>query len=265
MINSVQNALNSILGVFSVLNNATGAGRIFELYIMTGIASEMQNRGFEVWLQRSDGTRILPSDTNQIFIQRGGAPTGVPPASDGPGNASVIGLRRPNGDRWELWNGIQFSGRSGAYHEFDIALVPATVGDILRISGGTPFGRPRVAIECKDVGQAGSVDEMRTFVARLYDVTVLNAHQQYLPYPLPTMGIYPGAPTNNTFYNARVTYWDENRHSFNAVARRTGFTSGAMAMTAYYGIEEHPGITVGSTAFTALIQAACQWIEDECP
>jgi hypothetical protein len=265
MINGVQNALNSILGAFSALNNATGAGRIFELYIMTGIASEMQNRGFEIWLQRSDGTRILPGDTNRAFIQRGGAPTSVAPASAGPGNASIIGLRRPNGDRWELWNGIQFRGRSGADHEIDIALVPATVGATLRISGGTPFGRPRVAIECKDVGQAGSVDEMRTFVARLYDVTVLNAHQQYLPYSAPPMGIYPGTPAGNTFYNARVTYWDENRHSFNAVARRTGFTKGASAMTAYYGIEGHPGITVGSAGFTTLVQGACQWIEDECP
>ena len=265
MINDVLNALSSILGVSPILNNATGAGRIFELYIMTGVASEMQNRGFEVWLQRSDGTPILPGDTNRAFIQRGGAPTGVAPASAGPNNAGVIGLRRPGGDGWELWNGIQFRGRSGSAHEFDIALVPATLGAALRVSGGTPFGRPRVAIECKDVGQAGSVDEMRTFVARLYDVTVLKAHQKYLPYPVPTMGIYPGTPTNDRFYEARLTYWDENRHSFNAVARRTGFTNGATAMTAYYGIEGHQGITVGSAEFTALIQATCQWIEDECP
>jgi len=265
MINSVQNALNSILGAFSALNNAMGAGRVFELYVLTGIAAEMQSRGFEVWLQRSDGTRILPSDTNRTFVQRGGAPTSVPPASAGPGNASVIVLRRPNGDRWELWNGIQFRGRSGALHEIDIALVPGTVGDTLRVSGGTPFGRPRVAVECKDVGQPGSVDEMRTFVARLYDLTVLYAHQRYYPYPPPTMGIYPGSPANNAFYNARVTYWNENRHSFNAVARRTGFAGGATALTAYHGIECHPGITVGSTGFTALVEAVCQWIEDECP
>lgn len=144
MINSVQTALNSILQSFSLLNNATGAGRIFELYIMTGIASEMQNRGFEVWLQRSDGTRILPGDPNRIFIQRGRAPTGIPAASAGPGNASAIGLRRlPTGDTWELWNGIQFRGRSGADHEIDIALVPAAVGNALRATGGRPFGRPR--------------------------------------------------------------------------------------------------------------------------
>ena len=110
---------------FTVLNNAAGAGRIFELYIMTGIAREMQDRGFEVWLQRSDGTRIIPGDADRTFIQRGGAPSGFASASQGPNNASVIGMRRSqNLDAWELWNGIQFEGRSGADHEIDIALVP---------------------------------------------------------------------------------------------------------------------------------------------
>jgi len=232
---------------------------------MTGVALELQNRGFEVWLQRSDGTRILPTDTDRTFIQRSGAPTSVPPAWEGPGNASVIGLKKPNGDGWELWNGIQFLGRSGAYHEIDIALVPAAVGDTLRMLGGAPLGRPRVAIECKDVGLAGSVDEMRTFVARLYDLTLLSGHQRYFPYSPKAMAIYPGTPTSNNFYHARVTYWEENRHSFNAVARRTGFTKGAMAMTAYYGIEGHSTITVGSAEFGVLIQAVCQWIEAECP
>jgi hypothetical protein len=266
MITRVQNALNSVLGSFSLLNYAAGAGRIFELFVMTGIAAEMQNRNFEVWLQRSDGTRIQPTDPDRTFFQRGGAPAGIPPSSAGATNASVIGLRRlPNGDLWEIWNGIQFRGRSGALHEFDIALVPGTVGDTLRISGGTPLGRPRVAIECKDVKQAGSVDEMRAFVARLYDVTLLQAHQSYVQYPGPAMGIYPGSPTSDQFYTARVRYWDENRHTFNAVARRSGFTAGAAALTAYYAIEGHPSITAGSNQANALIDAICKWIEDECP
>jgi hypothetical protein len=94
MINSIRNSLNAILGGFTALNNAAGAGRIFELYIMTGIATEMQNRGFELWLQRPDGTRINPGDANRTFIQRGGAPSDVPSAFDGPNNASVIGMRR---------------------------------------------------------------------------------------------------------------------------------------------------------------------------
>jgi hypothetical protein len=142
----------------------------------------------------------------------------------GPENASVIGLLRlANGSEWEIWNGIQFEGRSGATQEIDIAVVPQEVGTQLRLTRGLPFGRPRVAIECKDVGQPGSVDDMRAFVARLYDLSVLRWHQRYLPFPLPTQGIYPGSNVGNVFYAARATYWDENRHSFYVVARRTGF------------------------------------------
>jgi hypothetical protein len=79
------------------------------------------------------------------------------------------------------------------------------------------------------------------------------------------MGIYPGSPAGDPFYSARSAYWHENRHSFNALARRSGFTSGATAMTAYYQVEPHPSITLGSSHATALIQAVCQWIETQCP
>jgi hypothetical protein len=266
MINDVRAALDLILGSVATLRNANGAGRIFELFIMTGVATRLQGQGFDVWLQRSDGTRIGPADPDRRFIQRGGTPTGVLPAAMGPENASVIGLRRlASGSEWEIWNGIQFEGRSGATHEIDIAVVPREVGVQLRLTGGLPFGRPRVAIECKDVGQPGSVDEMRAFVARLYDLTVLQWHQPYLPFPPPTQGIYPGSNVGNPFYAAQATYWGENRHTFNVIARRTGFAAGAAAMTNYYAVEPHGFITLGSTGAGALMDAVSQWIVAECP
>ena len=255
-----------LLGSVATLRNANGAGRIFELFIMTGVATRLQGQGFDVWLQRSDGSRIRRSDSDRRFIQRGGTPTGVLAAAMGRENASVIGLRRlATRSEWEIWNGIQFEGRSGATHEIDIAVVPRWVGAELRRTGGLPFGRPRVAIECKDVGQPGSVDEMRTFVARLYDLTVLLGHQPHLPFPPPTQGIYPGINYASAFYAAQVTYWNENRHSFNAIARRAGFAAGAAAMTSYYAVEPHGFITLGSFGAAALMDAVSQWIVTECP
>src|SRR5205085_1491301 len=180
----------------------------------------------------------------------------------------VIGVRKPSGSEWELWNGIQFRGRSGASHEIDIALVPREVASQLRTTGGIPFGRPRVSIECKDVINTGTVDEMRAFVARLYDLTILQVHLRYIQaqYPGPAMGIYPGSPTGDSFYSARGTFREENRfQTFNALARRSDFASGALGMTTYYGIEPHQSITLGSSEATTLIQAVCQWIENECP
>ena len=266
MIGDVQAAVAAILGDVPTLQNANGAGRIFELFVMTGVARRLRNRGFDVWLQRSDGSRVGPADADRRFIQRGGAPTGVARAAAGPGNASVIGFRRlPDGREWEMWNGIQFEGRSGALHEIDIAVVPREVGTELRQSGGCPIGRPRIAIECKDVGNAGSVDEMRAFVARLYDLTILQSHQKYLTFPSSGQVIYPGNFGGHPFYSARLVYWEENRRTFDAIARRTGFAAGAAAMTDYYDIEPHGFITTGSSQASALMDGIADWIDSRFP
>ena len=261
MIPDVQAALNSVLSSAATLRRAGGAGRAFELFIMTGIARELKSRGFDVWLQRSDESRIVPTDRDRDFIQRGGAPTGVAGKSQGNQNASVIGFRVRKRPAWEIWNGIQFEGRSGALHEIDLAIVPASVGAALRSQsgGGYPTGRPRVAIECKDVQAAGSIDEMRAFVARLYDLTLLYAHHQYLPFTGPSQAIYPGAPPGGT-HRSVLTYWQENRRTLNVIARKTGFVHGASAMTGYHAIEPHGGIVVGSPTTAVLIDAVVDWI-----
>ena len=182
MIADVRNALDAIAGHVVALQHAAGAGRIFELFVMTSIARALQDENFETWIQRSDGTRVQPGDSDRKFVQRGGAPTGLASRHDGPDNASVIGFRWRRRPAWEIWNGIQFGGRSGAAHEIDVAIVPAGVGQALRnqAQGGVALGRPRVAIECKDVRVTGSMDEMRAFIARLYDLTLLNAHHLHL-------------------------------------------------------------------------------------
>ncbi|MCW1990967.1 UNVERIFIED_ORG: hypothetical protein M2425_002419 [Bradyrhizobium japonicum] len=261
MIPSIQTALNAVLGSTTTLRNASGAGRAFELFIMTGIARELQIRGYEVWLQRSDGSRILTTDADRRFIQRGGAPSGVAGASQGAANPSVIGFRWPTRPSWEIWNGIQFEGRSGARHEIDLAIVPQTVGATLRArpAGGVPTGRPRVAVECKDVTTAGSVDEMRAFVARLYDLTLLAAHHSYLPFTGPPQSIHPGAPPG-AVHRPVITYWLENRRTLNVIARKSGFVQGAAAMTGYHSVEPHGGILVGAASTAALIDTVANWV-----
>jgi hypothetical protein len=257
MIPNVLNALNAIVGNVAILDHASGAGRIFELFVMTGIGWRLQSKGFAVWLQRSDGTRVLATDLNRRFIQRGGAPTGVAAASQGPDNASVIGFRWPRRPAWEIWNGIQFGGRSGATHEIDIAVVPAEVGNTLRTTGGVPVGRPRVAIECKDVGTNGSMDEARAFIARLYDVTLLNAHHKHMHFTEPR-AIHPGSPGESK-YRAIVTYWQENRRTMNIIARRTGFVGGTVPLTEYHRVEPHDEIVVGNSNVDELFEAVADW------
>ena len=261
MINEVRNALNAITGSATNLKQASGAGRVFELYVMTGIGRALIARGYNVWIQRSDGRPILPTDPNRDFIQRGGAPTGIAPAALGSGNASSIVFRRAHRPPWALLNGIQFEGRSRARHEIDLAIVPESVVRTLRDSqdGGRPIGRPRVSIECKDVGTNGSVEEMRAFVARLYDITILRAHHRYLEVADPPKNIHPDAPLES-IHNPVPTYWRENRRTLNVLARRTGFTSGVASLAGYYAVEPHDDLTVGSCASTQLMNCVADWI-----
>ena len=127
MIEDVRKALRAIVGSATSLRHSAGPGRAFELYVMTGIARALKARGYEVWVRRSDGSRVSPTDRERRFVQRGGAPTGIAPASQGPGNASTIVFRCGCRPAWELLNGVLFQGRSSAFHEIDVALVPEAV------------------------------------------------------------------------------------------------------------------------------------------
>lgn len=259
MITQVRSNLDAIVGNVSVLKSANGAGRIYELYLMTGIAVELQRRGWAVSLQRSDGSIIGPRDTDRQFIQRAGSPTGVSIASKGRGNASSILIAHPRTNReWEIWNGIQFIGRSGAKHEVDIAIVPREVGTTLRASASDnwPIGRPKVAIECKEVVAPGDSDEMRSFVARLYDLTILRGHRSDPNLPSPLQSIYP-SPSRSA--RPSVTYWSANRSSFDVLARSSGFRRGAVSMTQYFNVRPTAPVALGTPAYATLIDDLASW------
>ena len=260
MTGAVKEVLKDIVGHATELLDAGGAGRLFELYVTTGIACALKVRRYDVWIRRSNGSRVLPTDRQREFVQRGGVPAGIPPASHGPGGASSIAFSRVGGPEWELLNGVTFEGRSGALHEIDIAIVPASVATSLRNAhGGSPLGRPRVSIECKDAGTNGTVDEMRAFIARLYDTTMLTFHHRYLPVFGPTRVIHPDAPPDPVHRPVR-SYWRENRRTLNVLARRTGFVHGAAALSGYRAVAPHGGITVGSPTAAALMDDVADWI-----
>ena len=183
----------------------------------------------------------------------------------GPDNASSIVFRRGHRPEWELHNGIQFRGRSSAFHEIDLAILPEVVARTLRNAptGGRPVGRPRVSIECKDADIDGSVDEMRAFVARLYDLTILHAHHRHLGH-LGVGGdprtIHPGAP-GDRIHRPTISYWNENRRTLNVLARRAGFVRGSIALSGYFAVEPHAGVKVCSNAATALMNRVADWID----
>jgi hypothetical protein len=260
MIANVQAAIDSVARSAVPLNNAVGLGRIFELYVMTGIAERLLNLSWSVKLQRSDGA---PFKVGDPFIQRGGKPTGVAPAIHGPSGPSSISIRNPKTmTEWEIWNGIQFRGRSQALHEFDIAIVPRGLATDLRANTNFdfPFGRPAVAIECKDVQSAGSPDEMRALVARLYDVTLTRSHT-YLTGGAPVNAIYPGGVTHPGYSQAHNTYRESNLSTKSVLARTSGFSSGAIAMTSYYRIGPYDQVTPGTTTAARLFDDVSLWMD----
>src|SRR5262245_574442 len=128
MISDVRSALKNIAGFIIPVNQATGLGRVFELYVMTGIAERLLILGWSVKLLGSDGVVLGAGDP---FIQRVGKPGGVAPASSGNNGPSSILITKPK-SAWEIWSGVQFRGRGNALHEFDIAIVPKKLADDLR-------------------------------------------------------------------------------------------------------------------------------------
>jgi hypothetical protein len=155
-------------------------------------------------------------------------------------------------------------GRSNALHEFDIAVVPQDVAIDLR--GGAvrfPFGRPAVAIECKDVQSAGLPDEMRALIARLYDVTLLTGHA-YLTSNNQVNAIYSdysGGICRKGYLNACYSYRSSNLSNKSVLARTGNFSSGAIAMTAYYQIGPYANISPGTSAATLLFDEVSIWID----
>jgi hypothetical protein len=202
------------------------------------------------------------------FIQRGGAPDGVRPAIQGPNGPTSIVFQKGAGlPEWEIWNGVEFVGRSGGTHEFDLAVVPKQLGDLLRArpTGGRPFGHGWISIECKNVVAAGGLDEMRAFLARIYDTTLLNWYLQNLPVVVPFHRIYELDPTQTGFGDVSKSYRNENANAYHAIARTSGFSTGCRPMSSYYFIRRFENMTVGSTELAAFKTELCDWIDQELP
>ncbi|TGR70914.1 hypothetical protein EN837_05555 [bacterium M00.F.Ca.ET.194.01.1.1] len=260
MISDIQQALNSLSALPVPVQSANGMGRIFELYIMTGIAESLQCSGWTVRLLGSDGT---PLRNGEPFVQRGGKPTGVAPASRGNlGQSSILIQRSSSAKPWEIWNGIQFRGRSGGLHEFDVSIVPSDLANDLRslTNGGYPFGKPNVAIECKDVATPGSPDEMRALIARLYDVTLLEGHT-YLTGGGQVSQIYPEDCSSPGYLLAHRTFRVANRLTKSALVRTGTFSVGAINMTSHYGISPYAYVSPGSAGAATFFREISNWID----
>ena len=110
MINDVRNAWRGLVGSVTHLKHSAGPGRVFELYVMTGITLALKAQGYEVFVRRSDGSRVRATDPDRRFVQRGRAPARIGAAAGSATNASSIVFRRGDRPAWRMLNGVLFQG-----------------------------------------------------------------------------------------------------------------------------------------------------------
>lgn len=214
-----------------------GAGKALEAWAFMILADAARALpGWQVNLHQSDGT-LLPNGNAFLFS---GGPSGISSGAGRPCFARinrVIGVPRI----LELHNGVQHLGRSGARHEWDIALIPHEVAHVVR--GGNqsyPRGLPILGIECKDKASSGSADEMRQTLARMYDLTHVSQNRQALTHRMMdenlTMGIGRRWPVYRTNYGKGLL----------GILRAGGFQRGARELSDHYHIRRFGHVSLNN-------------------
>lgn len=156
-----------------------GAGRTLEAWVLITLADAAHQSGqWRVSLRRGDGT---PLPAGAAF-NLPNAQSAIRPANHaGPGYVLIERIQAPN-IRFELHMGLTWRGRSGATHECDVSMLPASVAEaIRRANGGSPRGLPVVVIECKDKTGIGGLDETRQTLACMYDLVLITQPDPGLP------------------------------------------------------------------------------------
>lgn len=151
-------------------------------------------------------------------------------------------LARPKME-FELHGSLQFVGRSSAHHELDISVITGRLGRAIRGSGGgRPFGLPVASVECKHHVADGPLGEVREKVARLFDLTFLDA-------AIPRNGhqlFWPSDPSAH--WGARdIGYIKVFGANLCGIARSTGFQIGAEKLARHYGIRLYDQIFANSS------------------
>jgi hypothetical protein len=143
-------------------------GKALEAWILLKLASTASMMpSWDVTLRQGDNTLLPPGASFQLASQH----TSIKPSSlSSPGFINLRHTKNPALE-FELHCSLQWVGRSGARHEVDISLVPATIAQALRLNGGGyPHGLPVAALECKDKTTIGTLDETRQSIARMFDL-----------------------------------------------------------------------------------------------
>jgi hypothetical protein len=225
----------------------TGEGKALEAWVLLQMAHTVfksMSASWSVSLRRGDGSPLpqgasfdLPSQHSRIQPSSPTAPCYV-----------LLEHHQNPKLRFELRGSVQWMGRSGARHEIDVSVVPAKIGEaITGNGGGYPHGLPIAAIECKDKGGIGPLDETRQKLARMYDLT-------FVTQPAPPHGACRIFATQT---NHEWGKWSSRYVAFFAkgifgIVRAGTFQSGAKKLAAHYHIEHYASVYTNSNAISDL-------------
>jgi hypothetical protein len=242
--------LRNILRAFRAAHSGaivpTGEGKALEAWVLMKLASTvLQNMSttWQVTLRRGDGS-LLPSGASfDLPAQRSRI---QPSSASAPGYVLLEHRIYPE-RRLELRGSLQWMGRSNAKHEIDVSVLPAQIGEAIRNNGGGyPHGLPVAAIECKDKGGFGPLDETRQTLARMYDLVLVTQ-------PIPGWSC-------RIFETLTNTRWGEKSSKYISffakgtfgIVRAGKFQSGAGTLAAHYSIGHYPDIYVSTSTVARL-------------
>ena len=249
---NLKRQLRQALGAFGAANGIAavpgGSGKALEAWVFMRLAMTARNTGlWSVTLHRGDGNLLSPGTSFDFATSQ----SGIQAASLLAPCFVRLAYRTNPAKRLELHGGLQWRGRSNATHEIDVSGIPGNIAETLRAGGGgLPRGLPILAVECKDKTSAGTPDEMRQTLARLYDLALVTSP----PFPVPRCRAYGEASS------AAVASWGTRSPTYRAffakgtfaIARVGKFSSGAHRIGQHYHIRRVQQIYASSVALAGL-------------
>lgn len=226
----LRNMLRAFRAAHSGVIAPTGQGKALEAWVLMKLADTVRRRMPRFWrvsLRRGDGT-LLPAGTSfDLPSQR----SKIQPSNPGAPGYVLIEHTLNTALRFELQGSVQWKGRSHAKHEIDVSVLPAAIGEAIRNNGGGyPHGLPIVAVECKDKGGKGPLDETRQTLARMYDLALVTQ-------PVPGWSCRMFETNTRTHWGRKssryVSFFQKGTFG---IVRAGTFQSGAGTLAGHYSI-----------------------------
>jgi hypothetical protein len=242
----LRNMLRAFRAAHSGMLAPTGEGKALEAWVLMKLAETVRRRMSRFWrvsLRQGDGTVLPTGSTFNFPSQR----SRIQPSNVTAPGYVLIEHKVNTARRFELRGSIQWKGRSDAKHEIDVSLMPASIGEAIRNNGGGyPHGLPIVAVECKDKGGYGPLDETRQTLARMYDLVLVTQ-------PIPGWSCRIFETNTHTQWGRKSSrYIAFFRKGTFGIVRAGYFQSGATTLAEHYSIGHFSNIYNVSTEINRL-------------